>query len=345
MARISRKNQSRKRTRKGGGFTLPRTAPNPDALFTMLLSAHQFFDSNFKKAGIKISSKKLMKNLATALENTFDSKVIKNHKPEYNVAADALAAAYCSFIAGDKKNSREMISLAFKSPDCAVLMDSLAALNTDAEGLVSPEDFLNSDFDVNAAVSLDEGKPELPAADLGGTPMSTADDEDNLDAVKDKTGNNETADEDHGAENSSMQDRVIAAKKLKRKLKKTVKSLSDTDEFADDDGDLLSIFNSNPSATMTTGKPRNTVTMPDAGFGDIPSTMKVGDVGLPETIEPFEWSGDLNRVSLLSNSELKKLVKSNPKIVAIANKIAGLGDKRSRALAQKFLNKIFDDAA
>jgi hypothetical protein len=64
-----------------------------------------------------------------------------------------------------------------------------------------------------------------------------------------------------------------------------------------------------------------------------------------DSIEPSMNGGELQDVSLLTSEELKALAKSNPKIVAIANKISALGDKKSKKLAVKFISRYKDCAA
>jgi hypothetical protein len=327
----------RVRNNKGGGFYLPRTTPDPDALFTMVLSAHKFFDDNFKTSGLKIDSKLLLKNIMSAVEKTFMNKSAKANVPEYNVAADALAAAYLAHSSGDKANSRQMIKIAFSSPDCEKLMDALAGLNTDAEGAL-PVFSEDMDGDADLESSNDSGQPpSIPPRDRNYNTNLETDVTAPMENIEDITGGgNSDSDENHGAENSPSEDREMKAsrKKFLRKVKKVLKSANET--FMDDDGDLM---DENIGPENIPFNLRKKANKKSADLGDN-ATMRMQPASLPESIEHATPGGSFQDVTLLSKEDLKQLAASNPELIAIANKISALGNTDSKKLAVKFLSKV-----
>jgi hypothetical protein len=340
---MARKKAVKRRIRnnKGGGFYLPRTTPDPDSLFTMVLSAHKFFDDSFSASGLKIDSKILLKNIMSAIEKTFEHKSAKTNKPEYNVAADALAAAYIAHSSGDKANSRKMVKLAFMSPDCEKLMDSLAALNTEAEGSMP----LLSEIDDDYGPSNDSGDPpSMPPINKSYNTNLETQITAPMENVEDISGGSSDSDENHGGENSPSDDREMKAsrKKFIKRLRKIVRS--NRESFVDDNGDLLEneFIPRDYAMTLKNGKKPALPAPIDANNDSY--TMSDNDADM-DSIEPSMNGGELQDVSLLTSEELKALAKSNPKIVAIANKISALGDKKSKKLAVKFISRYKDCAA
>ncbi len=319
----------RGRKGKGGGFYLPPVSPDPDALFTMVLSTHKFLSNNFKNAEIKFSDKKLMRNIITAVENTLSGKKTEQTVPDYNVSADALAGAFIAYTSGDKKGARRLVELAFQSPDCEKLMDSLAALNTAAEGKI-PD--LISDMDKSA--TMDAAPMSFDNADMSADP----------EAINDITGGPTTdADEAHDNENSQTEDRIIQSHK--KLLKSFKKMLISEIEVGDDDGMLDDLPYANPSSFALTlresGKP---VPLPDDFVSDNTGTMRLNEVGPMDGIKPVEPDPKLNEVSLISAGEIERLAVTNPELIAMANKVSVTGGK-SKKMAVALLEKVIAPAS
>jgi hypothetical protein len=309
------------RKRKGRGAVLPVPSLDPDAVFTMVLASHKYINDSLKGAGIRVSSKKLMANILTAIENTFDGVKTEKEKITYNLAADALASAYISFTANDK-SYRNMVKLAFQSPDCSRLMDALAALNTKAEGMMTPKDLYSDD---EAFTNSLDSAPTEEIKDITGGP-------------------NSDDDEDHGAENSQTEDAVQVSQASRKVRAKVKRLLADIMEDDDEGNEMQEV--SDPANYAITQRVAGKVvkTLPMDVDGDV-GTMKTGNPLPPNQIDQLLPDEPLHDVSLMSTSKIAALAATNPQLIALANKISLSGTSKSRKLAQNLIDKVIQNAA
>lgn len=331
--KAARKTSPKGKRIKGGGFYMPTIKPDPDALFTMILSSHKFLSDNFKSADIGFNEKKLMRNLITAVENTLQGKKSEQAAPDYNLSADALAGAFLAHQAGDTRNSRRLAELAFESPDCEKLMDTLAAINTAAEGKI-PE-FISDMSDKEIS--------EVPM-DFSNNDMSAPQED-----IEDITGGGTTdADENHDNENSQTEDKIISYVKnrnskksnSKKMLKSFRKMLSEDMQLSDDDGDMDDLQGVDPSSfALSLREKGKLVPIQDDFITDTPGTMRLNDPESPDNIEPAEPDGSLQQVSLLTAEELNEIRDNNPDLIAMANKISVMGGK-SKKMASRLIEKV-----
>ncbi len=87
--------------------------------------------------------------------------------PEFNLAADALAAAHSMYKAGDRENGLKMVIYAFNSPDCAPLMKGILSLNEEAVAITASVNKNLGDFS-----DIQNGDPD--SDDAGGDDDSYA---------------------------------------------------------------------------------------------------------------------------------------------------------------------------
>ncbi len=340
MVKKTPKHKAKKNKR--GSHKLPQHSLNPDALFTMVLSCQTFIADNLKRSGIKVNKNILLNKVAAAvLETMYPTK------PEeviYNVAADALAAAYLTFQKGEKVHARKLVNLAFQSPDAEILLSSLVAINEKAVGTKLVADDMSDDA---PDTTVDE-------TDSTNTPDENAEDTTEADgddsSIVDDSQENDASDEAGGGDDSDDQPSMVSSsiikKRFKRALKKHVKAASDDYQINYGIDGPQGDFNSEDfGVDIDDAQDLLEVESLGGGFNDfVPDTMRLGrPTDINEVTQ--DYPDNLAHIDLLTATEIETLRKKHPEIVTVANKIAILGDAKGLNLAHRFMRKALSKAA
>lgn len=186
---------------------------------TLIVSCHRFLESHLSKAGIKFQSIELLKNLANAVDAAVRAQPIsQENRPAYNLAGDVLCAAFIAHRENRLEEAQAYMELAFQSPDCEGLMESLAQLNMQSEG---------STFDTDLQAETDQSESDGDKRGLFQATMPSMHQniDDVMQDVKDKTGGPQVdSDENNGGENSVENDREDNRPQVAKAGAKTRKS-------------------------------------------------------------------------------------------------------------------------
>jgi len=236
--------------------------------------------------------------------------------PQYNQAGDTLALAYQTFIGGDMKNALHMAALAFTADDCRPLMDAIVQTNDEAR----PEDkaVLDNSSEENTAVAnAEENDDENEVGDI------------------------DTSDEEDEVVTSSE-------RKFRRRLDKTIASVCDTvtAEFSGDDDDDENADDNNDDELSADDDADDEV------GGDVGEAEDFSDAPGGDNSDS-DYSADNDDDNEDENSDddaeddgevmarlLRRVKKSQPEVIAAANKISLGGSKKSRDTAGQFLVKV-----
>jgi hypothetical protein len=366
---VKRKYVRKNKKGKGHRKITMRKPLDSDALFTMVLSCQTFLSKRLKDSGVKINDKVLLNKVSSAL---LDTMYAQEEKATYNLAADALAAAYIAQSKGDKSNSRKLAQLAFQSPDCEKLMAGLMAINEDAvmakdedpcwdgyemmgmkdkngksvPNCIPMKKNKKSKADFNdAAGDTDSSDTDSSGSDNEDQDMADSADEND---AKDTTGGQD--DEDEGTEgvnpsdvnNSDADNMATASRKFKKELRRKIKAAQDDYQIdygidGTEGGNDSELDNSDDDDDDEDDDSELLEVETLGGLNSkIPDTMRLER---PTDINEIvgDYPDNLPKIEPLTASQLRKIASKNPDVISIANKIAILGDEKGKKLALKFL--------
>jgi hypothetical protein len=337
----------RRRQKKAARIDLGKHTVTPDALFTIVLSCEAFIADKMKQGGVKINANILREGLTEAV---LDGIYATATTPIYNVAADALAAAYLANSRGETDNAMKMVQLAFQSPDCNSLLSGLVELNKQAVSTkILSEDLEDGGQSENTG-DVESDTPSLPDQDFdpvldiqntqNGTSVEGEEEEmiegnkpddatQNIDFTGGGSGGEGLSYEDTEGKNDDGATAIMNASKFSRKVRKLIRQQAGADDYAIKYGidgvqglsDELGVDVADPDELL------EVETLGDTNF-NIPDTMRLG---APQDINEIrgEYPDNLAKIEPLTAKQLESLSRKNPNLVKIANKLALQGGERA----------------